>query len=139
MFDTPCTQSLWEAVTGDNPSQSKSLQGSESPRRKSQLERLWRVPPQTEYHGWAGVGLPIETQWEYARRAGTEAETYAAGFDPEDVATQSELKQIACYDENAGGTTHEVAQLQPNPWGLYDMFPPTRGTGSGRSCFHRKS
>ena len=27
LFDTPCTQALWEAVMGDNPSRFKSVTG----------------------------------------------------------------------------------------------------------------
>jgi len=66
--------------------------------------------------------LPTEAEWEYACRAGSDAATYAGDFDPDDPATQRELQQIAWYNANAGGQTHNVGELRPNPWGLYDML-----------------
>ncbi|MBL8811631.1 MAG: formylglycine-generating enzyme family protein [Planctomycetaceae bacterium] len=119
LFETPCTQSLWEAVMGDNPSRFKGdrrpvetvdwNQASEFVARLSEIVGLQ-------------LRLPSETQWEYACRAGCEAATYAGDFDPDDPATQGELQQIAWYSANAQGATHDVAQLLPNPWGLYDML-----------------
>jgi len=36
--------------------------------------------------------------------------------------SESQLGRYAWYDGNAKGQTHPVGQLQPNPWGLYDMY-----------------
>ncbi|HLT35809.1 MAG TPA: formylglycine-generating enzyme family protein, partial [Enhygromyxa sp.] len=55
-------------------------------------------------------GLPSEAQWEYACRAGTSTARYA------------EVDAIAWCWHNSGGTTHPVAQKQPNAWGFYDML-----------------
>jgi formylglycine-generating enzyme required for sulfatase activity len=33
-----------------------------------------------------------------------------------------DIDQIAWYNNNSGANTHEVAQKQPNAWGLYDML-----------------
>lgn len=60
------------------------------------------------------VDLPTEAQWEYACRAGSEA-PYCFG------ANSSKLSQYAWYKGNSAGRTHEVAQLNPNSWGLFDM------------------
>jgi formylglycine-generating enzyme required for sulfatase activity len=58
----------------------------------------------------ASFGLPSEAQWEYACRAGTRNTRYG------------EVDEIAWTSRNASGSTHPVAQLQPNAWGLYDML-----------------
>jgi formylglycine-generating enzyme required for sulfatase activity len=54
--------------------------------------------------------LPTEAEWEYAARSGTTG-NYASNLDA-----------IAWYDENPGGSSHDVATKQANVWGLYDMY-----------------
>jgi|GEM_PF-1257214 len=108
LSETPCTQALWIAVMGDNPSRFPS------PERPVEhlawddvqrfLDRLAQLLP------GAPFGLPSEAQWEHACRAGTTSATYGP------------LDAIAWHWHNSGGTTQAVGRKQPNAWGLHDML-----------------
>ena len=109
LFDTPCTQGLWEAIMGENPSR---FQGVKCPVEnvswddcQTFMARLNDQIPSL------ALRLPTEAQWEYACRA----ETTGARYD-------EDLDSIAWYGSNSGGETHDVGQKRPNAWGLYDML-----------------
>ncbi len=143
LFDTPCTQALWEAVMGNNPSQ------YQSPSRPVEqvswddcqrfLERVNGLAPGLD------LVLPTEAQWEYACRAGTDTATYAGPLQILGENNAPALDPIAWYGGNSGvdfelengfdvstwpnkqydhqkAGTHSVAQKVPNPWGLYDIL-----------------
>jgi formylglycine-generating enzyme required for sulfatase activity len=64
-----------------------------------------------------GYRLPIEKEWEYAAKAGTN--NRYAGTDDE-----NKLGEYAWYYNNSialGVPTHPVATKKPNEWGFYDM------------------
>lgn len=107
------TQAQWVAVMGDNPSKFK---GRTNPvehvswqdiqifiRRLNNIEdRVYR--------------LPTEAEWEYAARAGAST-NYFFGDDEE------QLGRYAWFNESLSfGKTHPVGKLEPNAFGLYDMF-----------------
>jgi formylglycine-generating enzyme required for sulfatase activity len=143
LFDSPCTQALWEAVMGKNPSRFVS------PRRPVEqvswddvqsflAEVNMRIP---------GLNLvvPSEAQWERACRAGTETALYTGPIKIIGKNKALALDPIAWYGGNSGvdfdlaegrdssgwpekhypskeAGTRNVGEKQPNPWGLNDML-----------------
>ncbi|MEF8732406.1 MAG: formylglycine-generating enzyme family protein [Candidatus Accumulibacter meliphilus] len=121
LADTACTQALWQAVTGANPSEFQddvrnpveNVSWDDVQTFLSELNR--RVPG-------LQARLPSEAEWEYACRAGTTTPfSFGDNITPEQVN----------YDGNypyAGGEkglyrqkTVPVGSLPANPWGLYEM------------------
>jgi formylglycine-generating enzyme required for sulfatase activity len=148
MAETPCTQQLWQAVMGQNPSY---FQNDQHPvetvswlKVQKFLQQLRRFAPDL------GVDLPTEAQWEYACRAGSET----ALFPTEDSDGRIEivgernaptLHPIAWYGGNSAAprnivrawdssdwkdkqlphtraSTQPVGLKLPNAWGLFDML-----------------
>ena len=103
LFDTPCTQALWTAVMGDNPSR---FNGRERPVEMVSWEDAQRFLSRLDRR--FGLTLPSETQWEYACRAG-----------PREA---PELDEVAWFWDNSGLRTHDVATKKRNEFGLYDML-----------------
>nr|MBS0021144.1 formylglycine-generating enzyme family protein [Gammaproteobacteria bacterium] len=145
LFDTPCTQALWQAVMGKN----KNPSYFKSPDRPVEqvswddvqgfLERINALVPGLD------LVLPTEAQWEYACRAGTETALYTGDIEIMGDANAPALDPIAWYGGNSGvdfelqngvqrtwlhemqypeglAGTHPVKHKQPNAWGLYDML-----------------
>ena len=110
MFSTPCTQALWQAVMGENPSWFEG-------KPDHPVERVsWNDCQRFVRALNARLGddefvLPSEAQWEYACRAGTKTRRYSEDLDA-----------IAWYSKNSVGETHPVGLKDANPWGLYDML-----------------
>lgn len=109
LFDTPCTQALWVAVMGRNPSYFKGNARRPVEQVSWQdvqafLNRINQLVP------GVNLTLPSERQWEYACRAGTSTATYGP------------LAEIAWYDDNSERTTHPVGEKAANDWGLYDIL-----------------
>lgn len=108
----PTTQAQWEAVMGNNPSRFKGDPNRpvENVSWDDAQEFLRRL---SEKEGKA-YRLPTEAEWEYAARAGTTT-AYCFGDDAK------LLREYGWYDENSGGTTRPVGQLDANAWRLHDM------------------
>ncbi|WP_427500709.1 formylglycine-generating enzyme family protein [Methylomonas sp. MED-D] len=143
LFDTPCTQALWTAVMGGNPSR------FQSPRRPVEqvswdevqvfIQRLnARIPG-------LDLTLPSEARWEYACRADTDSALYSGPIEIMGLNHAPALDAIAWYGGNSGegfeladgqdstgwedmqypnpkSGSREVGLKRPNAWGLYDML-----------------
>jgi formylglycine-generating enzyme required for sulfatase activity len=98
---TVVTQEAYQRVMGTNPS---NFKGAKLP-----VETV-KWSESQNYCQTVGMRLPTDSEWEYAARAGDARSRYG------------DLDRIAWSSGNSGGRTHEVAQKDPNAWGLYDML-----------------
>jgi formylglycine-generating enzyme required for sulfatase activity len=142
MFDTPCTQALWQALMGENPSEFKS---PDRPVERVSWDDCAKFVEEIKKKVGLVLALPSEAQWEYACRAGTTTATYAGPLELKGAHNAPSLDPIAWYGGNSGvdfdlsdgfdasswpekqypfdkAGTHPVATKRANPWGLYDML-----------------
>ncbi len=121
LADTTCTQALWQAVMGNNPSHFKgenrpveSVSWNDAQKFIKQLNRQ-----QTQLD----LRLPSEAEWEYACRAGT-----LGGFNFEGKLSLVNVNYRAIWeyegDKWGKGSLHqtiEVKSYPSNASGLYEM------------------
>jgi formylglycine-generating enzyme required for sulfatase activity len=121
LADTACTQGLWQAVTGKNPSHFKGdaqlpVQSVNWHDVQGFLRALDALLPGCR------ADLPSEAEWEYACRAGTVTPfSFGAGISPEQVNYNGNYH----YADGPTGFYRErtvrVGSLPANGWGLYEM------------------
>lgn len=120
LFDTACTQALWQAVMGHHPS---FFRGARRPVERVSwndiqtfLERINATVQDLT------LTLPTEAQWEYACRAGT-----TTAFNLGDLIDPTQANYERNYLSPDGGEgdlrpqTVNVATFPPNAWGLHEM------------------
>ncbi len=121
LADTACTQELWEAVMGVNPSEFKEGKGMPVENVswdmcKEFLDKINRQEPELD------LRLPTEAEWEYACRAGSNT-PFSFGND---LATDK-VNYDGDYPYKGGKKgeyrekTVEVRSFTCNKWGLYEM------------------
>ena len=123
----PITQDIYHSVTKENPS---TFRGDKLPvETVSWIEAVhfcnalseslgkeicYNIDLATESVSFDskanGFRLPKEAEWQFACQAGRKQIRYG------------ELSEIAWFKENSDNRTHEVGQMSPNEWGLYDML-----------------
>jgi formylglycine-generating enzyme required for sulfatase activity len=120
LADTACTQGLWQAFMGDNPSY---FQGEDRPVESVSwddvqefIKRLNGVVP------GGGFRLPTEAEWEYACRAGTQTPFWFGDqIRPEQVNYNGEYPYAGGRKRKYRRETVAVKALPCNGWGLYQM------------------
>ena len=121
LADTACTQALWRAVLGDNPSQftgdpERPVEQVDWRRVQDFLRALEGLLPGVR------ADLPTEAEWEYACRAGTETPfSFGATITPEQVNYDGNYPYVDGAKGQYRKTTEPVKSLPANPWGLYEM------------------
>jgi len=120
LADTACTQALWQAVMGENPSQ---FEGAEQPVEQVSWERAQEfIARMNETIPGLKARLPAEAEWEYACRAGTQTP-----FSFGESITTEQVNYYGDYPYSGGekgeirSRTVEVKALPANAWGLYQM------------------
>jgi formylglycine-generating enzyme required for sulfatase activity len=120
LAETACTQALWRAVMGENPSRFK---GNNLPVENISWEdcQIFIGRLNTAISG-LDVGLPTEAQWEYACRAGT---TTPFHFGETVTTDQANFHGDYPYNKGPKGEyrrkTVSVKTFPCNAWGLYEM------------------
>jgi formylglycine-generating enzyme required for sulfatase activity len=101
------TQELYEEIMGKNPSRFKGKKHPvETVSYNDAQEFIRRLNKKTGKY----FRLLTEAEWERAARAGELGSRHGS------------VDEVAWYDGNSGGTTHEVGGNKPNKWGIRDML-----------------
>ncbi|MBF0183126.1 MAG: formylglycine-generating enzyme family protein [Magnetococcales bacterium] len=143
LFDTPCTQALWQAVMGNNPSRFRSVNRPVEQVNFADVQEF--LQKMEEQRPGLGLQLPSEAQWEYACRAGSSTALYNGPMKILGERNAPALDAIAWYGGNSGkefdleqgidsaeweekqydhrqAGTRLVRLKLSNGWGLYDML-----------------
>ena len=107
---TEVTQALWTAVMGSNPSE---FRGDRRPVESVSWNDCQTFISRLNAKTGKNFRLPTEAEWEYAARGGHSGGSKYAGSE--------NISNVAWYDDNSGGETHNVATKSPNGLGIYDM------------------
>lgn len=120
MADTVCTQALWQAVMGKNPSgfkgDNKPVENISWDDTTKFINKLNSIKPELK------LRLPTEAEWEYSCRAGT---ITPFSFGENITTDQANFYGKSPYNGGKKGLnrqkTVDVKSLPCNDWGLFEM------------------
>jgi formylglycine-generating enzyme required for sulfatase activity len=142
LADTPCTQQLWTAAMGKQPSRFRS---PTRPVEQVGFQDVQAFLERLRSNAGLEFRLPREAEWEAACRAGTLTATYAGDLVIHGQRNAPQLDAIAWYGGNSGvdfdledghdtkdwnemqyptaqAGTRRVKLKRPNAHGIYDML-----------------
>ena len=106
------TQTLWEAVMGENPSRFDDC--AECPVEEVSWDDVQGFLAQLNARTGKRYRLPTEAEWEYAARGGRQSRGY-------EYAGGNDLGSVGWYADNSGHRTHPVGQKRANELDLHNM------------------
>lgn len=117
---TEVTQSQWEGVMGNNPSQFKYPDHPVECVSWDEVNSFLKALNSTQTIISSGLSfrLPTPAEWEYACRAGSTGD-FGLLQDGSEGSAEAMARYIT--NSNNGSWTSPVATMKPNAWGLYDM------------------
>ena len=107
-----CTQELWKAVMGSNPSKFEG--GKNLPVESVSWDDVRVFIRKLNKITGKEYRLPTEAEWEYAARGGNRSGGY-------EYSGGNSIDDVAWYSKNSDDKTHPVGTKAPNELGLYDM------------------
>ena len=122
LADTACTQELWEAVMGNNPSHFKG--DPQNPVENVSWNDITQdfLPRLNNLVPGLNLTLPTEAQWEYACRSGTTTPfSFGEQITPEQVNYNGNHPYADGKKGEYRNKTVPVKALPANPWGLHQM------------------